>query len=237
MSDDVIADTYPYPDHGWTCFHCGEEFSIATQRSYHGALTAAREHFGAPPDGEPLCKIGALPHAELVRRVREAEEAAREAIEARDEADAQAERALGELSSLGSRFKGARTVYDAFCMFDSMEGRALAAEENAMPAIHAPEITPVFRRFVRAMADELRANEHKGDRLGWLTMDERQAVSEVLYHAAKLAYAARKFKRGAAAPAVVLEYAADVANCALMVADVCGVLEPWTESVEGTAPQ
>ena len=24
-------DTYPFPDHGWVCFHCGEEFSIARQ--------------------------------------------------------------------------------------------------------------------------------------------------------------------------------------------------------------
>ena len=123
-----IGDTYPYPDKGWTCFHCGETFSIAKQRHYQGALDAAREHFGSGVCDEPLCKIATLPHAELVRRVRAAEESERAALTARDEADAQAEAAHSELSSLGSRFKGAKTVYDAWCMFDSMEGRALTAE-------------------------------------------------------------------------------------------------------------
>lgn len=128
MPEQPTPDTYPFPAHGWVCFHCGEEFNVARQRSHHGALVAAREHFGSTIADEPLCKIATLPHAELARRVREAEESERAAIAARNEADAQAEGAHSELTSLSSRFKGARTVYDAWCMFDSMEGRALAAE-------------------------------------------------------------------------------------------------------------
>lgn len=102
-------------------------------------------------------------------------------------------------------------------------------QRQALPEMHNPAHGDVFAAFVQAMADELRANAHKGDRAGWLTMNEREAVSEVLYHAAKLAYAARKFKRGEETAQSVREFAADVANCALMVADVCGVLEPSGE--------
>jgi hypothetical protein len=96
----------------------------------------------------------------------------------------------------------------------------IAANARALPALHNPTIQRPFAAFVQAMADELRANAHKGDRAGWLTMNRKEAVAEVLYHAAKLAYAA------AHDDDEILEFAADVANCALMVADVCDALTP-----------
>jgi hypothetical protein len=100
----------------------------------------------------------------------------------------------------------------------------VAALSHPLPPLHNPEHDAPFAAFVQAMADELRANAHKGDRAGWLMMSEREAVSEVLYHAAKLAYAARKHRHERTHGDDVLEFAADVANCALMVADVCRVL-------------
>jgi hypothetical protein len=99
-----------------------------------------------------------------------------------------------------------------------------------LPEMHNPDHDAPFAAMVQAMADELRANRHKGDRAGWLTMSGREAVSEVLYHAAKLAYALRQFERGEGEGRQVLEFAADVANCSMMVADVAGVL------VEGERP-
>ena len=48
---DVVVgqhDTYPMPEHGWTCFHCGETFTTPG---------AAREHFGPTPNVEPGCTI------------------------------------------------------------------------------------------------------------------------------------------------------------------------------------
>jgi hypothetical protein len=42
------GDTYPMPEHGWTCFHCGETFTTPG---------AAREHFGPTPNAEPGCVI------------------------------------------------------------------------------------------------------------------------------------------------------------------------------------
>lgn len=93
-----------------------------------------------------------------------------------------------------------------------------------MPAMHNPDHVEPFETFVRAMADELRANAHKGDRAGWLTMSSREAVSEVLYHAAKLSYACRQHLQEEGELTKVREFAADVANCAMMVADIHGGL-------------
>lgn len=42
------VDTYPQPDHGWTCFHCGETFTT---------FGAARDHFGATPGDTAGCLI------------------------------------------------------------------------------------------------------------------------------------------------------------------------------------
>lgn len=39
---------YQKPEHGWTCFHCGETFTTVGE---------AREHFGVDPTREPGCII------------------------------------------------------------------------------------------------------------------------------------------------------------------------------------
>lgn len=46
MSDDL----YPKPEHGWTCFHCGETFTTPG---------SAKDHFGFDPSCEPACRIKA----------------------------------------------------------------------------------------------------------------------------------------------------------------------------------
>jgi len=48
------SDTYPTPAHGWTCFHCGENFP-----GTFGGQRAARLHFGASIHDEPKCQISA----------------------------------------------------------------------------------------------------------------------------------------------------------------------------------
>jgi hypothetical protein len=48
MAADAPADTYPMPEHGWTCFHCGENFRTPGP---------ARLHFGFDPSAEPACRI------------------------------------------------------------------------------------------------------------------------------------------------------------------------------------
>lgn len=41
-------DTYMPPEHGWTCFHCGDTFMREVQ---------AREHFGGSIDATPGCML------------------------------------------------------------------------------------------------------------------------------------------------------------------------------------
>jgi hypothetical protein len=61
------------PEHGWTCFHCGEHFS---------SPSAARDHFGFDPMDEPACRIKLGAERSLVTALRRAEKAAAEAWDA-----------------------------------------------------------------------------------------------------------------------------------------------------------
>lgn len=124
---------YSAPKHGWTCFHCGETF---TDKG------SAAEHFGPTPQWEPACVDGARNgDGELLKRARSAERDA-EALAARaTRAEEEEEYAIGQLSSLGRHFPGAVSVYEAWCQFHVMEGRALAAEAIlAEVQQRAPEI-------------------------------------------------------------------------------------------------
>lgn len=42
------------PEHGWTCFHCGDHFAPT-----FGGQQAARHHFGDTPIEQPACTIDA----------------------------------------------------------------------------------------------------------------------------------------------------------------------------------
>lgn len=85
----------------------------------------------------------------------------------------------------------------------------------------------IAERFYGLMMEELAANDEKGNRPGWLQMSPAQSVAELLYHAGKLSLAVREVGSGKAPdPRTsgftiedVREFAADVANCALMVLD------------------
>ncbi|KLJ02859.1 hypothetical protein [Luteimonas sp. FCS-9] len=84
----------------------------------------------------------------------------------------------------------------------------------------------VLAPFVAMMEAELHANAGKGDRPGWLEMDRETALLEIYYHVAKLQKAARDDDQHR-----IRENAADVANMAMMLADVCGVLPPAAQEV------
>lgn len=67
---DNSQDTYMPPEHGWTCFHCGETFMHANM---------ARNHFGASIDAEPGCILRMQPGEQpLLRKVRGLEHQLRE---------------------------------------------------------------------------------------------------------------------------------------------------------------
>ena len=58
-----MRDTYPAPEHGWTCFHCGECFTTRNE---------ARDHFGMDGDidATPACRIPAEHVRAELRRYR-----------------------------------------------------------------------------------------------------------------------------------------------------------------------
>jgi hypothetical protein len=74
--------------------------------------------------------------------------------------------------------------------------------------------------FVHLMARELHANAGKGDRPGWLKMSASDCLLEIYYHSAKLQKAVKDGEGDR-----ISEYAADVANMAMMLLDICGGLD------------
>jgi hypothetical protein len=108
-----------------------------------------------------------------------------------------------------------------------------------------PDEAGLLERFVSMMADELAANNSKGNRPGWLEMDRKAAVAEVHWHASKLAVSAKSasLEMSVADPpergtyierrrADTCEYAADVANCALILLDCMGLILPPSQPRE-----
>jgi hypothetical protein len=117
-------ETYPMPEHGWTCFHCGDKFTT---------VGAARIHFGADPSAVPGCLIKVQPGREkgllMVLRKAEDEIERLRSWDAQREQDASNYHAtVGDLERYFG--KGVRSAYQAFQVLDSMEGRAIAADEK-----------------------------------------------------------------------------------------------------------
>jgi hypothetical protein len=112
----------------WTCFHCDETFI---------GIEAAREHFGVTLTGVALCQEP-RDVQEALRRARDAENrwmdlAAKLGVERTEN-----ERLAHMLASWERQF-GTTNPREAWNKLDSMEGRALAAEERAAhttPAQH-----------------------------------------------------------------------------------------------------
>jgi hypothetical protein len=77
--------------------------------------------------------------------------------------------------------------------------------------------TAAVQKFAKRMAQELAMNAYKGD---WTKGDVYEQVDEIMYHVAKLVFALEADHKQA-----IGEYAADVANHALIVADRMGVLD------------
>lgn len=130
------ADTYTPPVHGWTCFHCGETFPSGTLDDVH----RARDHFGATPNAKPGCLLKIEPGEERallmrVRRLERANEMLRQEIED-DLSRRFYSRLTSEIRGTAPAFKNCSTLRDIFNLFDSTEGRALAAEERVSAMLH-----------------------------------------------------------------------------------------------------
>lgn len=97
----------------------------------------------------------------------------------------------------------------------TVEVRPLYAVAPTPPAKYDDTLLP----FLALMRNELHANSHKGDREGWLRLTLEQALDEIRHHHDKLVIPVMNHDREA-----IREHAADVANCAMMLADIAGVL-------------
>jgi hypothetical protein len=123
---DAILEATP-----WRCFHC--DFITSDHAE-------AQAHFGDRDDGEefkPICKWWDRMDDEERKEafqdaMRDLNEGAQENMNLRE----QVEDLEGQIGTQESQirsykpFKDCRSIHDIFCLYDSMEGRALAAEER-----------------------------------------------------------------------------------------------------------
>lgn len=117
----AAAEVYGAPLHGWTCFHCGETFHTPG---------AARDHFGPTPASAPGCIIKAGEERGLLMALRKAEATADDAVKQRELAEQDARAAHAEAVEVLQLVPGAANAHDVRCHLDSLEGRALAAEQE-----------------------------------------------------------------------------------------------------------
>lgn len=117
---------------------------------------------------------------------------------------------------------------DCYTVLTSNQCHSLARSLNKQQALYTKQPAPVavvqkyddaLLPFFAMMRNELHANSHKGDREAWLRMTLDQALGEIRHHFDKLIVPVMNHDREA-----VREHAADVANCAMMLADIAGVL-------------
>lgn len=112
-------------DSVYRCFHCGFQTSDEAE---------AAAHFGDRDDEEPICRTWAALNSD--RRLQEYQSVQRELTAERNKNALFRTRIDGLEYMLhayedltGSRFKGCKTLDEAFNQFDFMEGRALLAEK------------------------------------------------------------------------------------------------------------
>jgi hypothetical protein len=123
---DAILEATP-----WRCFHC--DFITSDHAE-------AQAHFGDRDDGEefkPICKWWDRMDDEERKEafqdaMRDLNEGAQENMNLREQVE-DLEGIVGTQESQIKSYKPfreCRSIHDIFCLYDSMEGRALAAEER-----------------------------------------------------------------------------------------------------------
>ena len=118
------------------------------------------------------------------------------------------------------------------CLEDPEEASSLRIVFTAPPAPVAvvDKYDDVLLPFLAMMRNELHANAGKGDRPGWLSMTPGECVLEIYYHLGKLQKGVKDGNE-----LWITEYSADVANMAMMLADICGLLDA-TAALNGVKP-
>lgn len=123
---DAILNAIP-----WRCFHC--DF-VTSDRA------EAQAHFGDRDDAEefkPICKWWASMSAD--EKLSQFQQALKDLEAERNQNDRHRTaiegleyqvNAIPHAIKSYKPFRGCSTIYDVFCVYDSMEGRALAAEQR-----------------------------------------------------------------------------------------------------------
>ena len=112
-------------------------------------------------------------------------------------------------------------VVQRFCtLIRARADRIEAGQEGARPPAPRPEVAA----FAALMERELRANDELRGRAGWKDMPAAELLRMLDVDAAKL-----RFALGSGDTAKIIEQCADVANMAMMIADVSGGLAPAKE--------
>lgn len=143
----------------------------------------------------------------------------REALESLQQRLAEAEKLLRRLTAYGRvhfDLNDADVARVEACDFLASPGCADA--DTAEPPA-SEKYDDVLAPFLGHMRRELHVNAGKGDRPAWLQMTPGQCLLEIYYHVSKLQKAVRDND-----PVRVAENTADVANMAMMMADIFGLL-------------
>lgn len=126
----------------WTCFHCG--FRTCDHAE-------ARAHFGDGPDDAALCvewsqMDGAKELQAKIQELNSQQDENRRLLEKIEGLEFQVD---GVEAAIASRFKNCRTIDEAWHAYDSMEGRALAAEEHAKDLKTQAKKRTISSRFLK----------------------------------------------------------------------------------------
>jgi hypothetical protein len=210
-------------DYGWT----DEPPAI-----YYGIVLGAcvESYRGPAPEGSDFSEIVNYRLADIGETERAAIAALRQPSVIDDELIEEAVNCAWHVAgtTLHSREDIKAAVKAIYPMF---AGKVIIAAP-ALPEVSDGPLTgkyaDVLVPFVGMMETELHANSGKGDRPGWLSMSKAVGMLEIYYHAAKLQKAVKDDELPK-----IREYAADVANMAMMLLDICGGLEPYRASLRG----
>jgi hypothetical protein len=132
---------------------------------------------------------------------------------------AEAEKLLSDMVRGTGSSPGANKRYGEIRAFLASPGCADGEQSIRLPS-GGGKYAATLEPFATMMARELHANASKGDRPGWLKMTPGDCLLEIYYHVAKLQKAVRDKDSER-----VAENTADVANLAMMMADIWGLLD------------
>lgn len=144
---------------GWDCFHCQEHFST---------IGSARDHFGGDQGSLAGCQIKVGEERGLLMALRKAEAAndewRKEALAGREEIESLEIRNTASLSAMHSYrpFRECASIQEVFFVYDSVEGRALAAE-GQVKELEAERDT--MRQELRSRAEAIVALTAEVERL------------------------------------------------------------------------